>query len=224
MIGESGTSHTGKFHQYYKCATAKKRKGCDKKSVRKALIENLIVDETLAMLGDDKVIQYIIDLVMEIQGAENTSLPLLQQQLAETQKGIANVLNAIQAGIFNQSTKQRLDELEQAKAGLEVKILQEEIQKPQMTEEYLRFFLHKFRDIDAANQEQRQRLIDVFVNAIFLYDDKIVFTFNYKEGSKTVLLKDVQGSDLMRAGAPKLGRWLLSSPQFSYNRGAGQTP
>ena len=86
MVGESGTSHTGKFHQYYKCATAKKRKGCDKKAVRKIWIENLVVDETLAMLGDEKIIKYIIALVMEIQGAENTSLPLLQQQLADTFK------------------------------------------------------------------------------------------------------------------------------------------
>jgi hypothetical protein len=95
---------------------ARKRKGCDKKAVRKSWIENLVVDETLAMLQDDKVIAYIIELVMEIQGAENTSLPLLQQQLTETQKGIDNMLNAIQAGISTQSTKQRLDELEQAKA------------------------------------------------------------------------------------------------------------
>ena len=92
--------------------------------------------------------------------------------------------------------------MEQTKSELEVKILQEEIQKPLMTEDFLRFFLHKFRDIDAANQEQRQRLIDVFINAIYLYDDKIVFTFNYKDGSKTVSLKDIQGSDLIGAGAP----------------------
>jgi len=84
---------------------------------------------------------------------------------------------------------------------LEVKILQEEIQRPLMTDGFLRFFLHKFRDIDITNQEQRQRLIDIFVNAIYLYDDKIVFTFNYKEGSKTVSLKDIEGSDLAREGA-----------------------
>jgi len=202
MVGESGTSHTGKFHQYYKCVAAKKRKGCDKKTVRKDWIENLVVDETLAMLNDDNVVEYIIELVMEVQSRESTSLPMLQEQLAETEKGIENMLNAIQAGIFTQSTKQRLDELEQVKGDLEVKILQEEIQRPLMTDEFLRFFLHKFRDIDITNQEQRQRLIDIFVNAIYLYDDKIVFTFNYKEGSKTVSLKDIEGSDLARAGAP----------------------
>jgi len=35
MVGESGTSKTGKFHQYYKSVSAKNRKGCNKKSVKK---------------------------------------------------------------------------------------------------------------------------------------------------------------------------------------------
>ena len=35
MFGESGTSRTGEVHRYYKCATAKKHKGCKKKTVRK---------------------------------------------------------------------------------------------------------------------------------------------------------------------------------------------
>ena len=32
MFGESGTSRTGEVHRYYKCATAKKHKGCKKKT------------------------------------------------------------------------------------------------------------------------------------------------------------------------------------------------
>ena len=46
-------------------------------------------------------------------------------------------------------------------------------------------------------------LIDTFINAIFLYDDKMVITFNYKEGTKTITLAELQeaisnknGSDL----------------------------
>ena len=54
---------------------------------------------------------------------------------------------------------------------------------------------------DVSNQEQRQRLIDIFVNAVHLYDDKIVFMFNYKEGTKTVSPKDSERSDLTRPGA-----------------------
>ena len=53
-------------------------------------------------------------------------------------------------------------------------------------------------------------LIDAFVNAIYLYDDKLVLTFNYKDGTRTITLDDVKeavknntGSDLDCLGAPK---------------------
>lgn len=53
-------------------------------------------------------------------------------------------------------------------------------------------------------------LIDVFINAIFLYDDKMLITFNYKEGTKTITFDDVKnevseetsGSDLDCSIAP----------------------
>ena len=43
----------------------------------------------------------------------------------------------------------------------------------------------------------------VFVNAVYLYEDKIILTFNYKDGSKTITLAEVEGSDLSVLGAPK---------------------
>lgn len=75
------------------------------------------------------------------------------------------------------------------------------MQKPLLTKEQIAFFLHGFRSIDITNQEQRQKLIDIFVNAICLYDDKIVFTFNYKDGTKTVTLAEIEGSDLCASSA-----------------------
>ena len=53
-------------------------------------------------------------------------------------------------------------------------------------------------------------LIDTFVNAIFLYDDKMLLTFNFKDGTKTITFSDVNnaleradsGSDLDCSGAP----------------------
>ena len=207
MVGESGISHTGKSHQYYKCVTAKKKHGCKKKTVKKDWIENIVVNETLAMLQDDNILLYIIDTAMELQARENTSLPHLKQQLTETEQSIKNMLDAIQQGIFTQSTKQRLDELEQTKSDLEVSIPQEEMQKPLLTKEQIAFFLHRFREIDITNHEQRQKLIDIFVNTIYLYDDKIVFTFNYKDGTKTFTLAEIEGSDLYVSGAPISFLW-----------------
>ena len=61
-----------------------------------------------------------------------------------------------------------------------------------------------------AKKEHRQMLIDVFINAIFLYDDKMLITFNYKEGTQTITFHDVKnevseetfGSDLDCSSAP----------------------
>ena len=57
----------------------------------------------------------------------------MNKQLVEIEKGINNMLNAIQAGIFTPSTKQRLDELEEIKRQLEDSILQEEMHNHLLT-------------------------------------------------------------------------------------------
>jgi DNA invertase Pin-like site-specific DNA recombinase len=202
MVGESGTSRIGKVHRYYKCVTAKRRRACTKKTVKKEWIENLVVEQTMHMLFNDAAIQYITDMVMELQTRESTDLPLLQRQLSDTERGIQNMLNAIQQGILTPSTKQRMDELEQTKSKLEVSILQEEIQKPMLTREQVLFWVSRFRDSDITDKAQRQRLIDSFVNAVYLYDDKMVLTFNYKDGSKTITFDEINGSDLGAVAAP----------------------
>lgn len=34
-------------------------------------------------------------------------------------------------------------------------------------------------------------MIDAFINAVSLYDDKLVLTFNYKEGTKTITFAEL---------------------------------
>ena len=130
---------------------------------------------------------------------------MLQRQLAEAERGIENMLNAIQQGIINQSTKARLDDLEMKKSEIEVKILQEEIEQPLLSREQILFWLHKFRGIDTSKREQRQLLIDTFIKAVYLYDDRIVLMFNNREDSKDIALADIEGSfgsDIISSGVP----------------------
>ena len=99
MVGESGTSKTSHVHRYYKCASVKNHKGCDKKSVKKEWIENLVIEQIKKLIFDDDLIEKIADKAMVLQGKENTTLPLLKKQYADTQKSIDNMLDAIQQGI-----------------------------------------------------------------------------------------------------------------------------
>ena len=210
MFGESGTSRTGEVHRYYKCATAKKHKGCKKKTVRKQWLEDLVVNQTMQLVRDDAAMESIIAKVMELQDQENTNLPLYEKQLRDAESGIQNMLNAIQAGILTSSTKERLEQLEETKRELEARIAEEKLAKPKVTEEFIRFWLLRFRKLDMSLKDQRQALVDTFINAIYLYDDKVLITFNYKEGTQTVTFGEAtevasegNGSDLDCFTAPE---------------------
>lgn len=64
MVGESGTSHTGKSHYYYKCGSAKRNKGCKKKAVKKDWIERIAVIWTVnRVLRDDEINRIADDLI-----------------------------------------------------------------------------------------------------------------------------------------------------------------
>lgn len=212
LCGESGTSHTGEVHHYYKCVTVKKHRGnCHKRTVKKDWLEDLVVEQTMKMVMDDKVIEAIVSMLLDLQNKESSNLPLYEHQLRETENGIENLLNAIQQGIFTKSTKTRLDELEKIKEELEINISCERLAKPKLTKEQMTFWLHRFRKLDVNKKSHRKMLIDTFINAIFLYDDKILLTFNFKDGTKTITFNDVKtaidsecyGSDLKCFAAPK---------------------
>ncbi len=166
MAGESGTGTGGKIYRYYKCHNAKNKKGCTKKAVKKEWIENFVVQQTMLIVMDEPLMERITDRLLELQGEENHDLKLLEQRLNETEKGIENMLNAIQAGIITASTKQRLSELEDERADLEQRITENRIQNPILNREQIAFFLDQFKNTDVNDEEQRQRLIDSFVNAV----------------------------------------------------------
>lgn len=122
------------------------------------------------------------------------------------------MLNAIQQGILTKSTKTRLEELETAKEDIEVRIANEKLAKPKVSAEFVTFWLQRFRKLDVKQQSHRKMLIDTFVSKIFLFDDKMVIGFNYKDREATISFDDVKavvnqgftGSDLDWSGAPPM--------------------
>ena len=214
LCGESGTSKTSRVHHYYKCATSKKKpRSCKLRTVRKDWIEDLVVNETKAMLEDDKRVEAIINTVMDIQDRENIDLPLYEQQLRETETAINNLLNTMQQGILTPSTKQRMVELEATKEDLEIRIANEKLAKPRVSEAFVRMWLEKFRGLDPTKKEHRKLLIDNFVNSILVFNDHMKTTFNYKDGCRIIPFEEIQkaassamkkavGSDMESYGGP----------------------
>ena len=141
---------------------------------------------------DDNLIEKIANEVLKEQAKENTTLSLLKKKYTETVKGISNMLDAIQNGILTESTKERLESLELQKADLSLKITKEELERPLLTKEQIIEWLKDLRKYGTKRLDHKRRLINTFVNSVYLYDDKIVINFNYKDGAKTVRVDEVK--------------------------------
>ena len=196
MFGESGTSKTGAKHNYYICSNKKRFRSCDKKAVRQADIEDAVLDATRKLLQDDELLDFIIDRTWECYLAQDNSqeeLRNLQRQLAQTDTAISNLIRAIEAGILTEETKKRMDELTQQKADLKASIADREIARGfHLQKSHIAFYLHSLRDADWSDKETQRRLIQTFVNAVFVYDDHITLTYNFSGDNSIVTLRDMQ--------------------------------
>ena len=96
-----------------------------------------------------------------------------------------------------------MSELEEQKTDLQVKIAREEIQAQVLTKEQATFWLQRMADFDLTDNDNKQRIVDTFINSIYLYDDRLVINFNCRENPETIPLElSVFGSDFNLLGEP----------------------
>ena len=74
--------------------------------------------------------------------------------------------------------------------------------------------LEGFAEYDSADPA------DTFVNAIFLYDDKMVLTYNFHESTETITFGELQG--ILPNGFRNLDRDLASEPEKTLGREIGR--
>lgn len=207
LIGDSGRSGSKKTeHFYYKCSKRKRTGECEKETVRKDYLETMVARLTAAHLSAPEKIAAISKKCVALAAMElaaNSELPMYKKQLADVQKSKGNIIAAIEAGIFTPSTKDRLLELEAAEARLELDIESCMAARPVLTEEHIVFMLTQFTQKEnLSEREYVERLIDSFVHSVYLYDDKIIITFNLTNHD-TELEKAVFSlvDDLLSSGA-----------------------
>ena len=192
MAGVSGTSKTGKKHRYYYCHNAKSKKSCNKKRIKKDLLENIVLFSTLELLKDMKLIKQIVNTCYKMQSDTSSVLNSMENHLKQIEKEIGNMIAAIKQGIITESTKTELESLEAEKNDLQTSVAREQIKHPVLTKEQIEFWICRFQNTDITDQIQKQKLIDVFINSVYVYEDKIIITFNYKDGEKSIDFSDIE--------------------------------
>lgn len=115
MIGISGTSKTkGRKYYYYGCNRDRSETHCLMKMLNRTQIHNLVFNTIARVVANDDTILRIAKLIMEEHERgkdKNYTLQMLEAQKESTGRAITNIRRAIEAGIFDDQTKARLDEL-----------------------------------------------------------------------------------------------------------------
>lgn len=184
MNGESGTSKTGAIHNYYTCYSRKRRKGCDKKPLKKDFIERIVAQDAMALLTND-VIEELADMAMSQADRdlkENTRIPELSTRLTEIEQGINNITKAVEKGIASDALLDRLTELEKEKKDLTSQLREEEKYIYRIDRDQVVFWLTKFQGGDIEDEDCRRRIIDLLVNSVTVWDEpdgyKITTAYN----------------------------------------------
>ena len=205
MVGESGKGCSGTVYHYYKCSGVKRRLGCKRKALKKEWIEEAVVRITVSKVLTDRTIDRIADAILSLQEKEDTSVRTLQHQLRECEKGIENLLNAIQLGILTASTKDRLDTLEQQREALKQSIFRAQMEHPKYNKDQIVDWIGRFKSGNIHDEAYRKQIIDIFVNSVYVYDDHFIFTYNFKDGAQTLTLQEIEStvsSDITNASPP----------------------
>lgn len=178
FLGESGTSHTGEVHSYYKCNGAKHHK-CDAKPIRKEELEELTCCLILSLMADDEVSEKLADYIFSQQKNEAPEILSMRKRKEVVERKIANLVDAISEGIRTPSTKSALLALEAERDKLDTELGEKTISSKKFSKEEILFAIRELAKTGVDTPEQRQALLNNFVKRILVKEDgSMVFEFD----------------------------------------------
>ncbi len=218
MIGDSGYGRHGKMFHYYTCFGRKSKHTCQKKSEKKDFIEWYVVEQTIKFVLTPQRLQQIAAAVVEQYDNEfnDRHIKDLERRITKLDRDIQKYTEMLLEAP-NKAARDRLyeniEKSDAIKADLEIDLSKLRIANNiRYTQDEIVAWLDQFCKGDLMDEEFRRRIIDTFINAAFLYDDRVVIFYNVK-GTKQISymemrdamddLADPGGSDTNSLSPPK---------------------
>ena len=220
MTGECGTGKSGGTYNYYTCAGRKRFHSCDKKNLRKEWIEQVVVEDALALLTDERMDELAEIAVnqSELEASQNAIIPALKAEIHEVERSIANLLKLVERGSDSESLFNRLHELEVQKKNLEKRLTEELKDIVVLEKDHVVWWFHKFSKGDINDPDFRRQVIDMLVNSVTVWDEpdgwyKITTVYNLTSQNT----KTFRCSDLGLSGSPKNNTLAIVGVLFFYD-------
>lgn len=212
MVGESGRSSAGAVHYYYACGKKKKHHTCSKKNEKRDFLEWYVVEQVCEYVLAPDRLEYIAARVVAAYNAEfdDTAVSSLEKRI----KSIDRELDKVTDAIINARTKSvvdrmnaRAEALECEKADVEIDLARLRVANGiKLKASEVSAFLQQFCRGDPLNEDFRRRIINAFINAIYLYDDKLVMYFNVKGGEQVSYMEMLSDTEEPGANSSSFAR------------------
>lgn len=183
MIGHSSNqvSTKGVIYNYYRCKNAGGKRPCKKKMIGKDYIEDLVIKECKSFLTEENIRRIAKEIIKIAHSDEAFAIlrgfeDALKKLKREQQNQIANLRNCDSESV-SKLIMADMDKLEIEIKDTERQIQIEKANHITITEEQVIDRLSKLADGNILDTVYRRTLIRIFVNKIFIYDDKITITF-----------------------------------------------
>lgn len=190
MVGESGRGKMGTVYNYYACGEKKKNHTCKKRNEKKDFIEWYVVEQTIEYVLTPARMELIAERVVAAYDKEfnDDAIAALERRAEKLEREINKCIDtmiATASKAVQKRMEEKVDLLEAQKNDLSVDISKLKIANGiRYTKEEIMAWLRQFCKGDLMDVEFRRRIIDVFINSIYLYDDKVVIFYNLKNGKQ----------------------------------------
>lgn len=200
MIGESGKGRHGGIFRYYTCPTRKKKHACDKHPEKKHFAECYVVDQTVEYVLTPDRMQLIASAVVEEYKKEfgGDQVAELERTIAALDKELDKLVDSIieLPKSAHKRIGEKMEALEAQKAELEIDLAKLQIAaRIALTEKEVIAWMRQFCAGDVMDPEYRQRIIDVFIQSAYFYDNRVVIFYNIKGGKQVSYVDLVDALD-----------------------------
>ena len=190
MIGEAGTGKSGKVHYYYYCDSAKRKKGCDAKRIKKNYIEDIVFEQALKLLTPETIDELATMAVKECRRAieEDTQVPALNEEIKIVDKKINNLLKFFEDGSESVSARERIAELEREKEDLEIRIEHAKNEFVYLEKDHVAWWLNRFTKGDKKDENFKRNILNLLVNSVTVKETKkgyrLVIAYNLNSSNQ----------------------------------------
>lgn len=153
----------------------------------------------------DVSLDYIFGRTDKPQGKlyENQPKVVFEDELKVKEKEIENILSAVKKGFAQDTLLKELAGPEKQRDDISLSIAKEKIECPILSKDHFKMALNNYRKLDITKFEGKRKLIDTFINAIYVYDHDIKIVYNGNGKEETVTLEEMESSTLFSSRAPK---------------------